>query len=101
MSNDEWLLLAGLAAMALCIRLGGLYAGRYLERHAIGQAMVNAIPGCLLVALVVPDLLSRGVAGWIAAAITAVLMYATRNMTVSMMGGVAAMALLRVAGIAA
>jgi uncharacterized membrane protein len=87
--------------MAICIRLGGLYAGRYLERHAIGQAMFNAIPGCLLVSLVVPDLLSRGVGGWVAAAMTFVLMRVTRNMTLSMLGGVAAMALLRVGGITA
>ncbi len=101
MSSAEWLLLLGLALMAICIRLGGLYAGGYLKRSAVGQAMFNAIPGCLLVSLVVPDLLSRGVGGWVAAAMTLVLMLATRNITVSMLGGVAAMALLRVVGSAA
>lgn len=101
MTTEEWGLLLALAVMAMAIRLSGLYAGRYLAKHRFSQSMVNAVPGCLLIALVVPDLISRGVGGWAAAGATLLLMMKTRNITIGMLGGVLVMALARLTGLVA
>ena len=66
MRTDDWTLLILLGLMAMSLRLIGLFGGKYVSSNATAQAMLQALPGSLLVALVVPDLISRGIAGWIA-----------------------------------
>jgi uncharacterized membrane protein len=64
------------------------------------QVILQALPGSLLIALVVPDLISRGLVGWLALAATLTLMKLTNNMLVSMVGGILMTAACRFTGIA-
>lgn len=99
MQSDDWTLLVLLGVMAMSLRLIGLYGGKYVSSNAIAQAMLQALPGSLLVALVVPDLISRGVAGWVAMAATLGLMKLTNNTVISMVGGIVVTAVCRFAGL--
>lgn len=99
MQSDDWKLLILLGMMAMSLRLIGLYGGKYVSGNAVAQAMLQALPGSLLVALVVPDLISRGIAGWLAMAATLALMKLTRNTVASMVGGIAVTAICRLAGL--
>ena len=85
--------------MSISLRLVGLYGGKYLEHKQIVQSMLNALPGAVLMALVVPDLLGRGVPGAVAAVVTIALMKVTKNTAVSMLGGIVVTGLCRAVGI--
>jgi len=99
MRHDDWVLLLLLGAMALALRLIGLYGGKYLSANSVAQAMLSALPGSLLVALVIPELIARGIAGWLAMAVTLVLMKNTNNTAVGMLGGIVTTGLCRAAGL--
>ena len=98
MREQDWILLASLAGMSISLRLIGLYGGKYLEHNQIVQSMLNALPGAVLMALVVPDLLGRGLPGAVAALVTIGLMKITRNTAASMVGGIVVTGLCRAAG---
>jgi uncharacterized membrane protein len=53
------------------------------------------IPGAVLAALIAPDVLKGGPATWIAAAAATLVYLGTRNVFVTIVGGVLAMFLLR------
>jgi len=99
MREQDWILLASLALMSISLRLIGLYGGKYLEHKQIVQSMLNALPGAVLMALVVPDLLGRGVPGAAAALVTIALMKVTKNTAASMLGGIVVTGLYRAVGI--
>ena len=100
MQIDEWRLLLLLILMSIALRLIGLYGGKYVSKNTTTQVILQALPGSLLIALLVPDLISRGLAGWLALAATLTLMKLTNNMLVSMVGGILMTAACRFTGIA-
>ena len=79
MQVDEWRLLFLLILMSIALRLIGMYAGKYVSKNTTTQVILQALPGSLLIALVVPDLISRGLTGWLALAVTLTLMKLTRK----------------------
>lgn len=87
--------IAGMALVTFAIRMGGLLVANRLPTTGFVAAWLRHVPGAVLAALVAPAVLAGGIAEWLAAAVTALIFVATRNLFAAMAGGVAAVWLLR------
>ncbi len=88
-------LIAAAAALTYGLRLGGLLLADRLPQAPRFKAFMDALPGALLVALVAPGIRRAGLAGGIAAALTALCAYKTRNVFLAMLLGMGLVALQR------
>lgn len=95
MSPEAIHVILGMAAVTFAIRMGGLLVANRLPTTGFVATWLRHVPGAVLAALVAPAVLAGGVAEWLAAAVTALLFVATRNLFAAMAGGVAAVWLLR------
>jgi uncharacterized membrane protein len=95
MSLEALYVIIGMAAVTFAIRMGGLLVANRLPTTGFVAAWLRHVPGAVLAALVAPAVLAGGVAEWLAAAATALIFVATRNLFAAMAGGVAAVWLLR------
>tara|TARA_B110000046_G_scaffold90536_1_gene98501 strand:+ start:35 stop:334 length:300 start_codon:yes stop_codon:yes gene_type:complete len=93
--NDIWLVIVGLAAATFSIRMAGAMLGARLPKSGAWARALQALPGCLIVALVSVSLLSDGPNEWIAGAIAAVVATLSRSLLATMVGGIAAIWFLR------
>ena len=84
-----------LAGATFAIRLSGVYLGQELPQHGSWARALNALPGCLIVALVSVSLLSGGPSEWLAGAIAALVAVTTKNLPLTMGAGILAIWLLR------
>lgn len=96
--TDQWFVILALAAGTFATRLGGVLIGRRLPDTGAWARGLRALPGCLIVALVSVSLLSGGVREWAAAGVAAAVAMATRNLPLTMAGGIAAIWALRQLG---
>ena len=92
---EPWLVIGGLAVATFTIRLSGILLGQRIPREGAWATALNALPGCLLVALVSVALLSGGPREWTAAAIAAAVAIVSRNLPLTMAAGIAAIWALR------
>lgn len=100
MTLDPWVLLA-IAAMAVATfttRAGGYLLFRTFDPPPVMRAMLGYVPGTLFVSYVAPALAAGGLQQWAGAAVTAAVMLATRNLSLAILGGTAAAAVVWVAG---
>ena len=74
------------------LRAGGLLMAEHLPRSGPLERFMQALPGTILLALVVPGILAAGAAGWVAAGVTAALARRTGNLFVAMIAGMAIVA---------
>ena len=94
MSDDVILLIGGLAVATFAIRSLGLVAGNVF--HASRFAWVlRDLPGILIVALVASSLADMPLAGWLAAAVALGVAVFSNHVILTMIGGLAAFALLQ------
>ncbi len=95
--HDIALLLAilGAALVTYILRLGGLLLAEKLPRTGAFNTFLEALPGTILIALVMPGIMAAGLWGWVAAALTALLDRKTGNTFVAMLVGVTIVALSR------
>ena len=89
------LTIAGAAAATYAIRLGGLLLSDRMPQSGRFKAFMEALPGTILLALVAPGIFAAGAAGAAAALCTAVCTFKTRNLFLSMLLGMAIVALHR------
>lgn len=91
-SLDPWVMLAilGMSVATYATRAGGYVVFRFIRPPAVVREMLAYIPGALFVSYVVPALAVGGVQQWVGAAATVVLMLATRQLAVAILGGTAA-----------
>ena len=89
------LTIAGAALITYIFRFGGLLLSERTPKSKGFKAFMEALPGTILLSLVVPGILSSGVWGWIAAAVTGLCAHKTGNLFLSMGLGIAIMALQR------
>ena len=96
-NHDIALLLAisGAALVTYFLRLGGLLLAEKLPRSGAFKTFLEALPGTILISLVVQGIMAAGVWGWVAAALTALLARKTGNTFVAMLAGVTIVALSR------
>ena len=90
------LLTIGLAAIVTySLRVGGLLLASRLPNSGRFKTFMDALPGTILLSLVAPGIFSSGFAGSIAALCTALCTYKTGNVFLSMLIGVAIVAIYR------
>lgn len=95
MSLESLFAILGMAAVTYAIRAGGfLIAERLPSTGFVAQWMRN-IPGAVLAALIAPEVVKGGPVAWIATLAAALVYLATRNVFVTIVGGVLATFLLR------
>ncbi len=87
--------IGGAALMTYGLRLGGLLLSEKLPRTGAFKIFLEALPGTILVSLVMPGITAAGVWGWGAAALTAFLARKTGNVFIAMLAGVMVVALVR------
>ena len=93
--TDTWTVVAVLAAGTFAIRLAGVLVGRHIREDGAWARGLRALPGCLIVALVSVSLLSGGPREWGAGLAAAAVAVMTRSLPLTMVGGIAAVFVLR------
>ncbi|GAB7082043.1 AzlD family protein [Megalodesulfovibrio paquesii] len=89
-SNIQVMLAIGLAAAGTyALRAGGLLLAERLPRTGRLRRGMDALPGALLLSLVVPSIAKAGPWGLLAASITALVAWRSRNMLAAMLLGMA------------
>lgn len=96
MSTPVWLLITGLALGTFSIRLGGYLLGARLPRQGVWARALSALPGTLIIALLATQLVHGGPAEWGAAAVSLGIATLTRNLPLTMLGGLLSIVVLRV-----
>ena len=101
MAEQTWAvwLVIGLSSLATyAYRLGGLSLARRLPRQGPLKRAMDALPGCILVALVAPAALQSGPWGVAGALLAAVITVITKNLFAAMAAGMLVVALSRYLG---
>ena len=93
--DERWLMIGALAAGTFAIRFAGAWAGQAIPSHGRLARALDALPGCLIVALVATSMLSGGWREWTAGAIAAAAAVVTRSVPATMAVGIAAIWTLR------
>lgn len=94
--NTPVLLTIGFAAIVTyMLRVGGLMLASKLPKSGRFKRFMDALPGTILLSLIAPGIVSAGVWGGVGALATAFCAYKTRNAFLSMLLGVAIVALQR------
>ncbi|MEO0729081.1 MAG: AzlD domain-containing protein [Pseudomonadota bacterium] len=92
MPNDPthamWLTISVLAMATFAIRLTGALVGQRLPNHGPWARGLNALPGCLILSLIVAIVARGGPPEWIAAAASLGVAVATRSLPLTMAAGV-------------
>jgi uncharacterized membrane protein len=83
------------AIVTYSLRFGGLMLASKLPNSGRWRRFMDALPGTILVSLIAPGIVSAGWWGGVGALATAVCAYKTKNVILSMLLGVAIVALLR------
>ncbi|MGI3904029.1 MAG: AzlD family protein [Janthinobacterium lividum] len=96
--TETWTVIAVLAVGTFAIRLAGVLVGRRIRDDGAWARGLRALPGCLIVGLVSISLLSGGPREWGAGAVAAAVAVATRSLPLTMVGGIAAVFVLRHVG---
>jgi uncharacterized membrane protein len=92
------LAIAAMTAATLSLRLGGYFLMSYVEVTPRVRRMMDALPGSVIAAAVLPVALEGGPVAMIAVLLAMATMYVTRNDIIAMLTGVGAAALLRAIG---
>jgi uncharacterized membrane protein len=85
----------GMALVTFAVKAGGLLLANRLPQHGFAAAWLKHIPGAVLASLVAPALVTGTPAEAIAAVITALVYFLTRNLFAAMAAGVLAVYLAR------
>lgn len=98
MGNENYLALLVIAAAAVvtyALRLGGLLLAENLPETGRFKRFMDALPGTILLSLIMPAAIAAGFWGWVATATTAICSLRTGNVFISMLLGVGIIAISR------
>lgn len=91
--NDQTYVVIGFAALATySLRLGGLLLAGRLPSSGKFKRFMDALPGTILLSLIVPAAINGGIWSWIATLCTGLCSLKTGNVFLSMILGVAIVA---------
>jgi uncharacterized membrane protein len=92
------LAILGMAGATFAVRAAGYLVLRRVQPGPFLRSFLGHLPGALFVAFAAPAVAKAGLAGLVGAAATLVVMAATRSTTFSLLAGVGAFWLVRLAG---
>lgn len=95
MTHEVWITALGLGAASFAIRLGGYLLARQLPQKGAWARGMKALPGSLIVALVTLMMVNGGPIEWAAGALALGAALVTRNVPLSMLVGIVAVAVMR------
>lgn len=93
--NEHLVVIAGLAFGTFAIRFGGYLLGAGIPKNGPWAQALQALPGCLIAALLAVILVEAGPAEWAAATVALVVALLSRSLPLTMLAGVGAVWLLR------
>lgn len=93
--TETWSVILALTVGTISIRLSGVLIGQRIPKEGAWTRGLRALPGCLIVSLVAVSLLSGGPREWSAGIFATVIAIVTKNLPITMAGGIAAIWLLR------
>lgn len=103
MTSEQWALIGALAIGAFAVRIAGLAFGVAVMGAPRLKAMLDDLPGCLIVALVAASLADGGLDGrlavWASAAVALAMAVASNNVLATMAAGVGALLMLQGLGL--
>jgi uncharacterized membrane protein len=97
--GDVMLAIAAMAAVTLSLRLGGYFMMSYVTVTPRVRRMLDALPGSVIAAAVLPVALQGGGVAITAVVLAMLAMYLSRSDIVAIVVGVGAAALLRAMGL--
>ncbi len=92
MIEKSYLVIASAALVTYCLRLGGLLLAGRLPKTGRFKKFMDALPGTILLSLIIPAALAGGIWSWVATICTAMCSLKTGNVFISMIVGVAIVA---------
>ncbi len=97
--HAAFLAIAGMAAATYLMRVGGFWLMGHVPLSPRMQRMLEALPGCVVTAIVLPVMVRNGMPAVLAISAVVAAMVATRNTFLAMAVGLAAAALARAGGL--
>ena len=95
MTNEIWLTVIGLGLASFAIRLSGYFLALRLPHSGAWTRGLEALPGCLIAALVALMMLKGGTIELLAGGTVLLVAARTRNLPISMLVGILIVASLR------
>lgn len=83
-----WLTIFGAAGVTYSLRIGGLLLAQRLPKTGRFKRFMDALPGTILLSLIVPAALAAGPIGWLATICTGLCSLKTGNVFLSMIVGI-------------
>lgn len=83
-----WLTILGAAGVTYSLRIGGLLLAQRLPKTGRFKRFMDALPGTILLSLIVPAALAAGPIGWLATFCTGLCSLKTGNVFLSMIVGI-------------
>jgi uncharacterized membrane protein len=90
-----WLVIAAMTAVNYALRSGGFILMGYVPLTPRVRSILNALPGAVIVAIVLPLMVQGGVPAWAAVLVSIALMAWRRSDLLAVVGGMAAAAFIR------
>jgi len=87
-----WLTIVFAALVTYSLRISGLLLASRFPRRGRFKTFMDALPGTILLSLIVPAALAAGPTGWLATLLTGFCSLKTGNVFVSMLVGIAVVA---------
>ena len=83
-----WLTIFGAATVTYFLRIGGLLLATRLPKTGRFKRFMDALPGTILLSLIVPAAIAAGPVGWLATFCTGLCSLRTGNVFLSMIVGI-------------
>ena len=93
-----WLTIGGSALVTYALRIGGLLLADKFPKTGKFKQFMGALPGTILLSLIVPAAVAAGPIGWVATFFTGICSLKTGNVFLSMVVGVVIVAVGRLYG---
>jgi uncharacterized membrane protein len=98
--TDIMIVIGAMALVTLALRTTGFWLMRYVPVTPPIQRLLDALPGSIIAAAVLPAVVQGGLVAWLAVIAAMVSMWLTRSDFVAVIAGMGVAALARLAGLA-
>ena len=99
LADSPWAAIAAMALVTLALRLGGYWLMGHVTLTAPVSRGIEALPGCIFIAVALPLAARSGIAGIVATAVAVAVMALTSREILALAAGMAAAGALRALGL--